>query len=413
VGTSGPYRRALFSMDELPYLDHALAGQSGSTVDLQVDVLVNRMLQARSELEVLTPLVIFAKNVEPRPHFPRLLREFVTTGSMNALQALRAEEIDILLRAWHVDPKVSALAANRARLLLPLRRPDAAATPNKLSIGNLEKRPYLRLDPAELVARDGEQLACVLKRVMKAAKLTPTEMAKKTGISRSQVYYLTGSKSLPRKSDQLATFLMTCRLHPEQIKFVLDQWSHLDESRGEPSIEPELVAGHAADPAGDNAVAVSPTSAKATTPDKPTGMIRVDGPNGRSISVTNPRDDIDREKLVTLMAAVTGDAEPEWSKTRIFGSIAASLLLIAAFTTGLSLAWGESGGSSFVVGDLLSKFAAFGVVLLITRLATRPLLKSSRALVALVAGKHGKGVEPKKGEATRSSDGRPDIRLVA
>lgn len=52
-------------------------------------------------------------------------------------------------------------------------------------------------------------------------------------ISRSQCYYLTDPtrNSLPRKQEQVRAFLAACNLHEHQIRYVLQQWQHLDAER--------------------------------------------------------------------------------------------------------------------------------------------------------------------------------------
>jgi hypothetical protein len=414
----GTYRPTLFSGD-LPYLDQALLGRSPA-LDGQVRALVDQLRVATVPSQAIPLLATLAKNTEPAPHFPRLLREFVTMGSMNALQVLRNREIDILLRAWGVPPETSAEVAGRVRRLLPTRMvPDPGLVPGKLHIGNLEKRPrYLQLTKAELLARDGEQLAQVLKQVMGRAELTPTEMQKKTGISRSQVYYLTGSKSLPRKSEQLKAFLKACQLHPEQAQFVLEQWRQLDRRRGElaPLAESDVVSVDVPEGRGATAVAPRPVEELAKT-------IRVDGPDGRSITITGPHVEADRKQLAKLLVSATASS---WRASRLVAVGSAVTLLLSVVMTSLVGHLTPSGAGELTVSVVnpLTWIAAATTVtdgqmptilvamtLLVTAVVTLCILVCRRAC-KLAADRREAYDELKPSEAS-SSGNRSAIRLVA
>jgi len=254
---------------------------------------------------------------------------------------------------------------------------------------------------------------------MKAANLTPTEMAKKAEISRSQVYYLTGSKSLPRKPDQLARFLSTCRLHPEQVKFVLNQWARLDERRGEPPIVPELVSDQAPGLSGADADAVSPTSAKAMTPEDQAGTVRRDGLDGQSAGVIGSSGDVDREQLAKLLMTFTS-YESMAAKTFRYGIVGVVVLMaILSLLSLLSLGSGSVGSGSLLAAQSLLLIISTGGLLL---LLVKQLFGSMESMIArfsrwrvrrFAVDAQAKAATPEEVDAKRPDDSRPDIRLVA
>lgn len=411
MGTSGLYRPTLFKGPGLPYLDHALVGQSAELAD-QVDALVKRMTNATAPGQIIHPLTVFAKNIDTAAHFPRMLREFVTTGSMNALQALRPQEIDILLRAWGVKPALSAQVANRARLLLPLRPADSVPASGKAAVpGSAEKQVYLWIADVDLLfARNSEQLAQVLKRVMEKAELTPTEMAKKTGISRSQVYYLIGSKSLPRKPEQLKAFLMACRLHPEQAKLVLEQWRQLDRRRGEPA-PPNPVEEPTTIPVDVRATAAGPAEEAAKT-------IRVDGPNGRSITITGTHVDTDRGLLTKLLVMAAAYSS---RSSRIVSALAMGLGLLTSLMGMIVAYFGVAAGGAgeprtVAVANPLSWFPSTGEAVVMTVMVV--IVMVSAIFVYRRARKRSGGRralinESKLSETSASPGKSTSLRLVA
>jgi hypothetical protein len=281
-----PPRSNLFAEDQsIPRLDRGLVGKP--LQDAQVNALVERMRRAQSEAEITLPLATFAKNAGALHYFPLTLKEFATTGSLNALRMMDAREITILLKTWGVGSELSLEVANRAQRLLTHQRvgpvPGPERRPSKVQPGIPEKRKYLKFPTQDLHIRDGEQLAKLLKQIMEEARLTPTEMAAKTGISRSQVYNLISSKSLPRKHEQLERFLSACQLDTAQVEIVLAQWRRLDQRRRESALP-------------------KPTTTDTAPPAKAAETIRVDGPNGSSITITGPRiEEADRKMLAELL----------------------------------------------------------------------------------------------------------------
>jgi DNA-binding SARP family transcriptional activator/tetratricopeptide (TPR) repeat protein len=87
----------------------------------------------------------------------------------------------------------------------------------------------LRLPQDQLYAATRADFAHVLRRVLIEAGLGPAQLAKASGIPRSQIYYLIDAtrESLPRKEEQIRGFLEACGLVPYQAEFVLTQWRAL------------------------------------------------------------------------------------------------------------------------------------------------------------------------------------------
>ncbi|WP_372664537.1 hypothetical protein [Amycolatopsis kentuckyensis] len=147
-------------------------------------------------------------------------------------------------RSWEhleVDRLVRALneldtTARRAEFLSALTdsphrgRPPARPAPANPAVHSGK----LVLPQHELVVDNPVDLARLLARCMAGAGLTAGQVAAKSGIPRSQTYNLIDPKrnSLPRKESQVEAFLTACRLHGEQIGFVLARWRRLDADRG-------------------------------------------------------------------------------------------------------------------------------------------------------------------------------------
>jgi hypothetical protein len=321
-----------------------------------------------------------------------------------------------------VAPETSAEIADSVLLLLSrATMADTGLVRGKLHIGSLEKRPpYLQLTKAELLAHDGEQLAQVLKRVMNQAELTPTEMREMTGISRSQIYYLTGAKSLPRKSEQLKAFLAACQLHPEQVRFVLEQWRQLDRRRSEPALlkpgEPDVVSVDVSEGRGVTLAELKPAEEQAKT-------IRVDGPDGHSITITGPHVDADRKQLAKLLVSTTASS---WRASRLVAVGSAATLLLSTVMTSLiahlnltgtgertvsvfnPFTW-VSGATTFTDGQLTTLLVMTTV--LVTVAVTSGILVYRRVR-RRGADRRGSFDESKSSE-TPSSGSRSAIRLVA
>lgn len=116
--------------------------------------------------------------------------------------------------------------------ILALVHPELAAPAGNSR--SLRKCAFVELPDAALRVENGADLAQILYLSMKTSELNPTALSRRAGIGRSQVYNLTSSPSVPRTPHQVQAFLTACRLHPVQIRRLLDRWEGLNLRDGRP-----------------------------------------------------------------------------------------------------------------------------------------------------------------------------------
>lgn len=100
-------------------------------------------------------------------------------------------------------------------------------------------RAYLELDSEMLTASTPVEFRQLLDRIRTNAGLTPSQIAIKTTIPRSQAYNMvTASRTtLPSKPGQVREFVEACGLAPVQAALVMDLWTKLDQQAREQAAE--------------------------------------------------------------------------------------------------------------------------------------------------------------------------------
>ncbi|GLY34250.1 hypothetical protein Amsp01_002740 [Amycolatopsis sp. NBRC 101858] len=203
----------------------------------------------------------------------------------------------------------------------------------------------LLLPQDELIVDSPVDLARLLARCMASAGLTAGQTAAKSGIPRSQTYYLIDPKrnSLPRKEAQVRAFLTACRLHCRQVDFVLIQWRRLDADRGRYKVATTLPAGRPSVPSP--ADAASGTQNRAAVTARSSSEIRLCSPEVPAISRRAPA----RSRLSKPEASAT-------SRRDLAGSVVVVLLggiALVVDPTAISSVITTAMATAIVVGKVL------------------------------------------------------------
>lgn len=90
---------------------------------------------------------------------------------------------------------------------------------------------YLELPVEELTAETSVEFRQLLARIRCQSGLSLGQVKNRTGICRSQVASLGSTRlsGLPRKPNQVETFVQGCRLAPAQVVVVMQLWTRLHE----------------------------------------------------------------------------------------------------------------------------------------------------------------------------------------
>jgi hypothetical protein len=88
------------------------------------------------------------------------------------------------------------------------------------------------LPPGAIVAASGKEFRAILRRVREVSGLSNGQIAIRSGIHRSQVSSLGSTRPrLPRKREQVAVYLVCCRLDPDQVSEILLLWDELHDKQ--------------------------------------------------------------------------------------------------------------------------------------------------------------------------------------
>lgn len=103
-------------------------------------------------------------------------------------------------------------------------------------------RAYLQLDSDRLSATTPVEFRQLLDHIRMRAGLTPSQIAVKTAIPRSQAYNMVAANrtTLPSKPRQVREFVEACGLAPVQVGLVMSLWSKLDQQTRERAAEHAL-----------------------------------------------------------------------------------------------------------------------------------------------------------------------------
>ncbi len=96
-------------------------------------------------------------------------------------------------------------------------------------------RIYLEIDSDRIRADTPAEFRQLLDYIRVRAGLTPSQIAIKTKIPRSQAYNMVTATrtTLPSKPDQVRAWVEACKLAPVQVGLVMDLWSKLDQQARE------------------------------------------------------------------------------------------------------------------------------------------------------------------------------------
>jgi len=96
-------------------------------------------------------------------------------------------------------------------------------------------RAYIELDSDTIRATTPVEFRQLLDRIRQRAGLTPSQIAVKTTIPRSQAYNMVavGRTTLPSKPEQVREFVEACGLAPVHVGLVMSLWSMLDQQARE------------------------------------------------------------------------------------------------------------------------------------------------------------------------------------
>lgn len=96
-------------------------------------------------------------------------------------------------------------------------------------------RAYLEIDSAQIRADTPVEFRQLLHYIRMRAGLTPSQIAIKTTIPRSQAYNMVAGTrtTLPSKPEQVREFVEACGLSPVQVGLVMSLWSKLDQQARE------------------------------------------------------------------------------------------------------------------------------------------------------------------------------------
>jgi hypothetical protein len=94
---------------------------------------------------------------------------------------------------------------------------------------------YLELDSDTIHATTPVEFRQLLDHIRVRAGLTPSQIAIKTTIPRSQAYNMVAvtRTTLPSKPEQVREFVEACGLAPVQVGLVMNLWSNLDQQARE------------------------------------------------------------------------------------------------------------------------------------------------------------------------------------
>jgi hypothetical protein len=92
-------------------------------------------------------------------------------------------------------------------------------------------RSYLQVDGDSIRATTAVEFRQLLDRFRALAGLTPSQIAIKTTIPRSQAYNMVAANrtTLPSKPGQVREFVEACGLGPVEVALVMDLWIRLDQ----------------------------------------------------------------------------------------------------------------------------------------------------------------------------------------
>ena len=96
-------------------------------------------------------------------------------------------------------------------------------------------RSYLLIDSDSIRAATPVEFRQLLDHIRISAGLTPSQIAIKTTIPRSQAYNMVAANraTLPSKPEQVRQFVEACGLSPVQVGLVMTLWSKLDQQARE------------------------------------------------------------------------------------------------------------------------------------------------------------------------------------
>jgi len=99
-------------------------------------------------------------------------------------------------------------------------------------------RSYLQIDSDSIRATTPVEFRQLLDHIRISAGLTPSQIAIKTTIPRSQAYNMVAANraTLPSKREQVRQFVEACRLSPVQVGLVMTLWSKLDQQSREQQV---------------------------------------------------------------------------------------------------------------------------------------------------------------------------------
>jgi hypothetical protein len=165
------------------------------------------------------------------------------------------KRVEGLVLSHGAFPRASLKHASRVGVLLPWQDYVAMLGPRSVTVRadselhmrwqdlfegvQVEQRAHecgtLELPIAELSATTVPEFTALLNRLRRRAKGGVTGLAKRSGISRSQIYAITDvtKPALPTRSDQVRAFLEGCGLPEYQVSAVEQVWADLNENRAE------------------------------------------------------------------------------------------------------------------------------------------------------------------------------------
>ena len=99
-------------------------------------------------------------------------------------------------------------------------------------------RSYLQIDSDSIRATTPVEFRQLLDHIRISAGLTPSQIAIKTTIPRSQAYNMVAANraTLPSKREQVRQFVEACGLSPVQVGLVMTLWSKLDQQAREQQV---------------------------------------------------------------------------------------------------------------------------------------------------------------------------------
>lgn len=191
---------------------------------------------------------------------------FLTAGAIPSWHTYVA-----VLEALGVDPMLINQVRGYWRAAEPKSAAPKAATTGRVTALPRLHQPAVPTKDDEICAATPGEFADLLKLLRVRSGVGPSEISRRTGIARSQVYELikSGRSGLPTRADQVVAFARACGLCPDKIAILRSVWAELAEKTMLGDDQPTESAPQEAETPNETPPAPEPTATAAISPAAP------------------------------------------------------------------------------------------------------------------------------------------------